>query len=62
VFLADDDPYPSWPARQVQQAGELGDPGTGPHLPISVVGGFPDPLGPVMIACCMSPVVVVLIE
>ena len=44
AFLADDDPHPGRPGGQVQQAGELGDPGAGPHLAAGVVGGLPDPV------------------
>jgi hypothetical protein len=33
AFLVDDHPHPGRPGRQVQQAGELSDPGTRPHRP-----------------------------
>ena len=44
AFLADDHPHPGRPGRQVQQAGELGDPGAGPDLAAGVIGRFPDPV------------------
>jgi len=44
AFLADDHPHPFRPAAQVQQAGELGDPGARPHFAAGVIGRFPDPV------------------
>ena len=44
AFLADDHPHPGRPGGQVQQAGELGDPGARPDLAAGVIGGFPDPV------------------
>jgi hypothetical protein len=44
AFLAGDHPHPGRAGKQVQQAGEFRDPGTGPHLAADVIGGFPDPV------------------
>jgi hypothetical protein len=41
TFLAHDQPHPGRPARQVEQAGQLGDPGAGADLAVGVVGGRP---------------------
>ena len=40
-FLADDDPHPGGPGRQVQQAGDVRDPGPVADLPVAVIGGRP---------------------
>ena len=40
-FGADDDPHPGRPVRQVEQAGQFGDPGPVPRCPVGVVGGGP---------------------
>jgi hypothetical protein len=40
-LLADDDPHPGRPGRQVHQAGDIRDPGPVPDLPAAVVGGCP---------------------
>ena len=41
AFLADDHPHPGRPAGQVEQAGELGDPGAVADLAVGVVGRCP---------------------
>jgi len=61
-FLADDHPHPGWPGRQVQQAGQLGDPRAGPGLAAGVIGGFPDPVWERRMAWCISSVMVIPIE
>jgi hypothetical protein len=40
-FLADDDPHPGRPGRQVQHPGDVRDPGAVPDLPVSVVSRRP---------------------
>ena len=48
-FLAEDDAHPGGPgvgpALQVEQAGDLGDPGAGTDLAVGVVGRRPDAVG-----------------
>jgi hypothetical protein len=43
TFFTGDHPHPRWPAGQVQQAGELGDPRAWPYLAAAVIARFPDP-------------------
>ena len=45
AFLAGDDAHALGPAGQVEQAGQFGDPGAGPYLPVGVVGGHPGAFG-----------------
>jgi hypothetical protein len=61
-LLADDDPHPGRPGGQVRQAGDVGDPGAVPDLPVPVIGGVQASAGTFRIASCMSPVMVIPME
>src|SRR4051794_3087313 len=41
TLAADDQPHPCRPAREVEQAGDLGDPGARPDLAVGVIGRCP---------------------
>ena len=45
AFLADDDPHPYRPGAQLEQAGQLGDPGAVTDLVVRVVGRRPCMVG-----------------
>ena len=62
-LLADDDPHPGWPGGQVEQAGDVRDPGAVPDLPVAVVSRRPGRQpGPSGSAACMSSVMVMPTE
>ena len=47
AFLADDDSHPDRPGAQLQQSGQLGDPGAVSDLVVGVVGRRPGTVGDV---------------